>query len=89
MRDLRNKNMKKLFAVYLGGKFQDTFIEDHEIIFVVASDKDEAKKIAKSKSRITIDIHADGIIENVDGYHIVLEKRGNQKITYDNTYSQV
>ena len=68
--------MKKLFAVYLGGKFQDTFIEDHEIIFVVASDRDEAKQIAKEKSRIKIDIHADGIIEieNVDGYVVKLEK---------------
>ena len=83
--------MKKLFAVYLGGKFQDTFIEDHEIIFVVASDKDEAKQRAKAKSRIKIDIHDDGIfeIENVDGYVVKLEKSGEEKIIFDNSYSEL
>ncbi len=50
---------KHLFAVYLGGRYGDTFIEDHEIIFVVASDRDEAKKLAKAKSKIKIDIHCD------------------------------
>jgi hypothetical protein len=66
---------QKLFAAYLGGRFQDNFIEDHEIIFVVARNKDEAKILAKVKSKITIDIHCDGIIEieNVDGYSIKVE----------------
>lgn len=83
--------MKKLFAVYLGGRFNDNFIEDHEIIFVVAADKDEAKRMAKEKSKIKHDIHCDGMIEivNVDGYNIVLEANGKEKINYDNTYSEL
>lgn len=83
--------MKKLYAAYLGWRFENNFIEDHEIVFVVASDKDEAKQKAKEKSKIKNDIHCDGIIEieNVDGYALVLEKEGNEKIVYDNTYSEL
>ena len=82
---------KSLFAVYLGGRYGDNFIEDHEIIFVVASDKDEAKKLAKAKSKIKIDIHCDGIIEirNVDGYRIDITGEWEESIVYDNSYSEI
>ncbi len=82
---------KSLFAVYLGGRYSDTFIEDHEIIFVVASDRDEAKKLAKAKSKIKIDIHCDGIIEirNVDGYRIDISEGWKESIVYDNNHSEI
>ncbi len=82
---------KSLFAVYLGGRYGDNFIEDHEIIFVVASDTDEAKKFAKAKSKIKIDIHCDGIIEilNVDGYRIDISEGWKESIVYDNNHSEI
>ena len=82
---------KHLFAVYLGGRYGDTFIEDHEIIFVIAWDKDEAKKLAKVKSKIKIDIHCDGIIEikNVDGYTIDITQGWEESIVYDNSYNSL
>lgn len=44
--------MNKLYAVYLGWRFHDNFIEDHEIVFVIASDKNQAKQKAKEKSKM-------------------------------------
>ena len=84
--------MKKLFAVYLWWKINDWFIEDHDIIFAVAKDKDEAKEIAKQKTIIKNDIHCDWIIEinKIDWYEIKLEKTWDwSNIIYDKTYQAI
>jgi len=42
--------MKKLYAVYLGGRIkEENFIEDHEIVFVVAEDEKEARSLGREK----------------------------------------
>ena len=84
--------MKTLWAIYLGGRYGDGFIEDHEIVFVVAQDKDEAKKLAKIKSKIVNDVHCDGVISisNVDGYDIEIKPSNNsEKVEHDNSYSKL
>ena len=84
--------MKTLWAIYLGGRYGDGFIEDHEIVFVIASDKDEAKRLAKVKTKITNDVHCDGVISiiNVDGYDVNINQSGDiENVEYDNTYSKL
>lgn len=84
--------MYKLFAVYLWWKINQGFIEDHDIIFAVAKDKEEAKEIAKQKTIIKNDIHCDWIIEidKVDWYKVKLVKNWDlNNIIYDNTYQVI
>lgn len=84
--------MKTLWAIYLGGRYSDGFIEDHEIVFVIAENKDEAKILAKAKTKITNDVHCDGVISitNVDGYDISIKQSNDiEKVDYDNTYSKL
>lgn len=84
--------MKKLFWIYLWWKFKNKFIEEHDIVFVVASDKEEAKELAKLKTNITEELHCDWIIciENIDWYWVNLEHNNNKdKIEFDSTYSEI
>ncbi len=65
-----------LFAVLLGGKIRKNHLmEDHHLVFVVASDEKEARKLAKLKWDVE-EVHVDGsqLIKSVDGYKINLEK---------------
>jgi len=67
----------KLFCVYFGGKiFENDFVESHDIVFVVAEGKEDAKRLAKWKTKLKYDLHQDGIIEikKVDGWKIGLAK---------------
>lgn len=83
---------KKLFAVYLWWKREKWFLEDHDLIFVVAKNKNEAKKIAKWKTNIEEDLHCDWIvqIENVDGYTIkIVDEWKIETLKYDNTYQKI
>ena len=69
-------NNKKLFAVLLGGKIRkDHLMEDHHLVFVVAENEIEARKLSKKKWDAE-SIHVDGtqIINVVDGYKVKLEK---------------
>lgn len=84
--------MKTLWAIYLGGRYADGFIEDHEIVFVVAENREEAKQLAKDKTKIINDVHCDGVISivNVDGYDInIKQSSNNENVEYDNTYSKL
>jgi len=71
--------MKKLYAILLGGKIRkENLMEDHQLVFVVASSEKEARILAKLKWPEAESIHTDGsqTIKQVDGYKIVLEKSG-------------
>jgi hypothetical protein len=50
-------------------------MEDHHLVFVVAEDEKEARKLAKKKWDAE-DIHVDGVqkLNSIDGYKINLEK---------------
>ena len=69
-------NIKYLYAVLLGGKIRKNHLmEDHHLVFVIADNDKEARKLAKKKWDAE-EIHVDGTqkIENVDGYKIRLER---------------
>ena len=53
--------MEKLYAVLLGGKIREAnLMEDHQLIFVVASDEKKARELAKQKWPEAERIHVDG-----------------------------
>ncbi len=67
---------KNLYAVLLGGKIRKNHLmEDHHLVFVVAENESEARKLSKKKWDAE-SIHVDGtqIINVVDGYKVKLEK---------------
>lgn len=69
--------MPKLFVAYLGGKTNKSRIgEDHEVVLVVANDKEEAKKKARIKWGGEGAAHLDMLVEIniVDGYKVNVEK---------------
>lgn len=53
----------KLFFGYMWAESKDYFSEDHELLFVVAEDKDQAKIKMKAKTKLEIDIHVDFLKE--------------------------
>lgn len=70
---MENKN---LYAILLGGKIRKNHLmEDHHLVFVVAQNEEEARKLAKNKWDVE-EVHVDGtqLINRVDGYQIKLEK---------------
>lgn len=73
-------NTQNLYAVLLGGKIRKSHLmEDHHLVFVVAENEIEARKLAKMKWDAD-DIHVDGTqkITMVDGYKIILQKTEEQ-----------
>lgn len=87
-----DKKIKKLYAVFFGGKIRkENLIEDHQIVFIVASTDEEARSLAKEKWDAS-DIHIDGtqILNSVDGYNIKLEKTNSLKDDFviNNKYSK-
>ena len=73
-------NKQILYAVLLGGKIRKNHLmEDHHLVFVVAENETEARKLAKKKWDADT-IHVDGIqkISKVDGYNIILQKTDEQ-----------
>jgi len=69
-----------LYAVLLGGKIRENHLmEDHHLVFVVAENEKEARKLSKTKWD-AVDIHVDGTqkLNSVDGYQINLEKTNNE-----------
>lgn len=66
---------KYLYAVLLGGKLRSNHLmEDHHLVFVIAKDEIEARKLAKQKWQAE-EVHVDGTqrIDKVDGFRIHLE----------------
>ena len=73
------KNLS-LYAVLLGGKIRENnLMEDHHLVFVVAENEQEARKLSKTKWDAE-DIHVDGSqkLNIVDGYQINLEKTNKE-----------
>jgi uncharacterized protein DUF1543 len=73
-------NNEILYAVLLGGKIRkNNLMEDHHLVFVVAENEIEARKLAKKKWNAE-SIHVDGTqkISKVDGYKIILQKTEEQ-----------
>jgi uncharacterized protein YifE (UPF0438 family) len=72
--------IKNLYAVLLGGKIRENnLMEDHHLVFVVAENEVEARKLSKKKWN-AYEMHVDGTqkINIIDGYRINLEKTDNQ-----------
>lgn len=72
---------KFLYAILLGGKLRSNHLmEDHHLVFVVAGNEKEARKLAKLKWEAE-EVHVDGTqrIEKVDGYKISLEEESDQE----------
>ncbi|PLX05529.1 MAG: hypothetical protein C0598_14385 [Marinilabiliales bacterium] len=70
---MENKN---LYAILLGGKIRKNHLmEDHHLVFVVAENEKEARKLAKKKW-VVEEVHVDGtqLIKRVDGYEVSLKK---------------
>jgi hypothetical protein len=74
---MKNQN---LYAVLLGGKIRKNHLmEDHHLVFVVAENEIEARKLSKKKWNAE-EIHVDGTqkIIRVDGYQLILQKTDGQ-----------
>lgn len=83
---------KNLFAVFLGGKLAgDRLGEDHEVVFVVAANQQQARKLAKAKWKgIANEVHVDAIqkLEIIDGHRIVLNETDQaDRAKINNQYS--
>jgi hypothetical protein len=73
-------NNQNLYAVLLGWKIRKNHLmEDHHLVFVVAENETEARKLSKKKWNAE-DIHVDGTqkISKVDGYKLILQKTDEQ-----------
>lgn len=69
-------NKQGLYAVLLGGKIRKNHLmEDHHLVFVVAENEVDARKLAKMKWDAE-EVHVDGTqkLSVVDGYKISLQK---------------
>lgn len=85
--------MPNLYIAYLGGKLGKSRVgEDHEVVMVVASSKDEAKDKARFKWKGIKPAHVDFMIEVeiVDGYKIILEKTNqDQKALFIDDWNEL
>ncbi len=73
-------NSHNLYAVLLGGKIRENHLmEDHHLVFVVAKNEIEARRLSKTKWNAE-DMHVDGTqkIVKVDGYEVILQKTDEQ-----------
>ena len=73
-------NKQNLYAVLLGGKIRENHLmEDHHLVFVVAKNEIETRRLSKKKWNAE-DIHVDGTqkIIKVDGYEVILQKTDEQ-----------
>jgi len=82
----------QLFVVFLGGDLANGRMgEDHEVVFVAATDLKAARTAAKRKWGGSGRAHIDAVaaVDSVDGYHVQLvptaEGDGDQ-VAVDNTY---
>ncbi len=84
-------NKVNLYAVLLGGKIRKNHLmEDHHLVFVVAENETEARKLSKKKWDAE-SIHVDGTqkIDMIDGYKINLQKmNGDDDFQINPEYSK-
>jgi hypothetical protein len=79
-----------LYAAYLGGPLDDGRMgEGHEVVFVVAAGRDEAKARAKAKWRGAPPGHLDALvcIDRVDGHQIALTESDGADLLDAETYN--
>jgi hypothetical protein len=85
-----NNSESALFAVYLGGDpAPGRLSEDHEVVFVVATDVREARRASRAKWAGHGRAHVDAVreIQIVDGHRIHLERTGEtDTVEVDVTY---
>jgi len=79
-----------LYAVYLGGDLADGRLgEDHEVVFVVATDPTDVRRRARAKWTGHGSAHVDAIrrLDAIDGYAVTLEEvGGGDRTQLDNHY---
>lgn len=85
--------MKALYAILLGGKVRENnLMEDHQLVFVVADNELDARKLAKLKWPEATSIHVDGTqkLTSIDGYQISLTKELDiqDRTIIDNQFSK-
>jgi hypothetical protein len=79
-----------LYAAYLGGPLDAGRMgEGHEVVLVVAADRDEAKAKAKAKWRGAPPGHLDALerIDRVDGFEVSLHDVGGGDRLDGETYN--
>jgi uncharacterized protein DUF1543 len=79
-----------LYAAYLGGPLVEGRMgEDHEVVLVVAADRDQAKKRAKAKWRGATPGHLDALVrvDQVDGHQFSLSDVGGGDVLDAETYN--
>jgi len=79
-----------LYAAYLGGPVgAGRMGEDHEVVLVVAADRDEARAKATAKWRGAPPGHLDALVrvDRVDGHEITLAEVGGGDVLDAETYN--
>lgn len=79
-----------LYAAFLGGELTDGRMgEDHEVVFVVASDMIAARRAAKDKWGGDGRAHVDALtrLDMIDGFTIALEGGGSGDQTETQGYN--
>ena len=79
-----------LFAAYLGGPLDAGRMgEGHEVVFVVAADRTEAKARARAKWKGAPPGHLDALVrlDRVDGYEVSLSEVGGGDVLDGETYN--
>jgi len=79
-----------LYAAYLGGPLDGGRMgEDHEVVLVVAADRDEANVRATAKWRGAPPGHLDALVrvDRIDGYEVLLSDVGGGDLLDAETYN--
>ncbi len=79
-----------LYAAYLGGPLDDGRMgEGHEVVLVVAADRDEAKRRATGKWRGAPPGHLDALVrvDRVDGHEVTLAEVGGGDVLDGETFN--
>ncbi len=79
-----------LYAAYLGGELTvGRMGEDHEVVFVVAEDMEQARRAAKEKWGGGGRSHVDALtrLDMIDGYSVALRQSGTGDATETEGYN--
>ena len=79
-----------LYAAYLGGELTTGRMgEDHEVVFVVAEDMEQARRAAKEKWGGKGRSHVDALtrLDMIDGYSVSLQHGGAGDVTETEGYN--
>lgn len=79
-----------LYAAYLGGPLEAGRVgEGHEVVLVVAADRDEAKQRAAAKWRGAAPGHLDALVrvDRVDGHEVALTDVGGGDVLDGETFN--